>query len=133
MTHEKNILLNEAYNALYKTGFLDLHSPLDILDNIVSTDFMGYGTARDERVNSIEDLKRMIARQRQQSEGADIQFTIVPVFRRYAGAENIAIYVDEITVAISTDDIPFQVSNHPTPSLPHIFASSLPLRTQAVM
>jgi predicted DNA-binding ArsR family transcriptional regulator len=51
MGSEKEILLNEAYHAFYKAGFIDTHMSLDILEKIVSADFMGYGTAKDEKVN----------------------------------------------------------------------------------
>jgi signal transduction histidine kinase len=110
MTAEKEILLNEAYHAFYKAGFIDNHMSLDILEKIVSADFMGYGTAKDEKVNSIDQLKQMIIRQREQSVDLEMQLGIVPVFRRYAADENAAVYVDEITLALKKADTSFQLA-----------------------
>jgi hypothetical protein len=43
-------------------------------------------------------MKQMIIRQREQSVDLEMQFGIVPVFRRYAADENAAVYVDELTL-----------------------------------
>ena len=110
MTDEKKIELDKAYHDFYQIGFIDPHASLDILDKIVSVDFMGYGTAMDEKVESIDQLKQMIFRQRQQSVGIDMQFSIVPVLRKYTSEETTAVYVDDITIVMNTVDSPFELA-----------------------
>ena len=99
MNSEKERLLNETYQQFLETG---LNSPevLDLLDELVAPDIMGFGTTVDERIFSVADLKKLIIRQREQSQGMKIQWTTNPVFRKVTRDGNAAVYVDDITLEL---------------------------------
>jgi signal transduction histidine kinase len=96
MIDEKQRHLNEAYQKLFGAALFDL--PLDSLDACVVTNIMGYGTALDEKINSVGELRSLIIRQREQSDGIAMDIQIVPVLRRPMASGNAAVYVDEVTI-----------------------------------
>jgi signal transduction histidine kinase len=103
MMSEKERLLNETHQQFMETG---LNSPekLDIMDHLASPDLMGFGTTIDERIFSVADLKNLITRQREQSQGIEIVWTINPVLRKVTHGGNVAVYVDEITLELSVNN-----------------------------
>jgi signal transduction histidine kinase len=109
MEESKERLLNETHKIFMDTG---LNSPesLDLLDEIVGYDIMGLGTTIDERIFSISDLKNLIIRQREQIQGLKINWVSIPVFRKILTNENVAIYVDDITLVITMDNKKIEMS-----------------------
>ncbi len=103
MMTEKERLLNETHQQFMETG---LNSPekLGIMDHLTSPDLMGFGTTIDERIFSVADLKSLITRQREQSQGMEIVWTINPVLRKVTHGGNVAVYVDEITLELTVNN-----------------------------
>ncbi len=99
MNLEKEKLLIETHQQFMETG---LNSPesLDILDKIAATNIMGLGTTVDERIFSVTDLKELIHRQREQSQGLLIRWTANPVHRQILKDGNAAVFVDDIVLEI---------------------------------
>jgi len=109
MMTEKERLLNETHQQFMETG---LNSPekLDIMDHLTSPDLMGFGTTIDERIFSVADLKSLITRQREQSQGMEIAWTINPVLRKVTHGGNVAVYVDEITLELTVNNEKIKIS-----------------------
>jgi len=106
MEINKEKLLYQTHQKFMETGFNSPES-LDILDDLVVPDIMGFGTTIDERIFSVADLKELIKRQREQSKGLEIKWVANPVMRKVLTNENVAIFVDdvEIDVTIINDTI----------------------------
>jgi len=99
MIDEKQRHLNEAHQKLFGAALFDL--PLDSLDACVVNNIMGYGTTLDEKINSLGELRSLIIRQREQSDGISMDIDIVPVLRRLMANGNAAFYVDEVTIKMN--------------------------------
>ncbi|WP_435354529.1 ATP-binding protein [Emticicia sp. SJ17W-69] len=95
----KENLLNETYLKFIEIGLSSPES-LNALDEIVSPDLMGFGTTEDERIYSISDLKELLVRQREQSQGMKMEWNIIPTFRKIMKDENSAVFVNEIHLSI---------------------------------
>jgi signal transduction histidine kinase len=106
MEINKEKLLYQTHQKFMETGFNSPKS-LNILDDLVVPDIMGFGTTVDERIFSVADLKELIKRQREQSKGLEIKWVANPVMRKVLTNENVAIFVDdvEIDVTIVNDTI----------------------------
>jgi signal transduction histidine kinase len=104
MTVEKEILLNEAYQNLIRVSLTETGPLTDGIEEFISDDFMGYGTASDERVLSIADYRIMLMRQREQAAGIEMDFHLTPVFRRIAADENAAVFVDDIVILMTAGE-----------------------------
>lgn len=103
MNIEKEKLLIDTHQKFMETG---LNSPesLDILDDIVAPDLMGFGTTADENIFSVADLKELINRQRQQSQGFRFHWTANPVFRKILNDGNAAVFVDDVVIEITINN-----------------------------
>ncbi|RYY00979.1 MAG: GHKL domain-containing protein [Gammaproteobacteria bacterium] len=109
MNAVKEKLLTETYQSFLETG---LNSPesLDILNELVDPDIMGYGTTVYEKIFSVADLKELITRQREQSQGIDIHWTQTPVLRRILKDENAAVFVDDIILELTVNNEKIKMS-----------------------
>jgi signal transduction histidine kinase len=103
MEFEKEKLLNETYQKFMETGLNNPES-LDILDEIAASDLMGFGTTIDERIFSVSDLKALIVRQREQSQGLQVRWTRNPVFQKVLKDENSALFVDDVILEITVNE-----------------------------
>ena len=91
----KKKLLKEAYNKLLQAGFGELS--LDETPQFVYKDVMGYGTALDEKIMSLEEFKELISEQHIQAKSFDnFSFTSNPVIMRILDNGNSALVIDEI-------------------------------------
>jgi signal transduction histidine kinase len=103
MEFEKKKLLNETYQKFMETGLNNPES-LDILDEIAASDLMGFGTTIDERIFSVSDLKALIVRQREQSQGLQVLWTRNPVLQKVLKDENSAVFVDDVILEITVNE-----------------------------
>jgi signal transduction histidine kinase len=103
MATNKEKLLNETHEKFMETGFNSPES-LDILDELVAPDIMGLGTTTDERIFSVADLKKLIIRQREQSQGFQIRWNTNPVLRQVLKDGNAAVFVDDVILEISVNN-----------------------------
>ena len=103
MDKEKEQQLQTTYQTFLETG---LNSPenLDLLDEIVASDIMGFGTTIDERMFSLADLKSLLIRQREQSANLQIKWSVQPVFRKILPGDYCALFVDDIDLVVQVND-----------------------------
>ena len=103
MTNQKYEQLEEQYNNFVKLIKNDY--PLEKISLVIVPDIMGYGANLDEKIFNLDELHEAWRMQKEQSVGLDIQFEITPVYRRISNGENVAIYVDEISLLMTVEGI----------------------------
>lgn len=108
MSLEKKQLLDETHRTFIQIGLSNPES-LDILDDLVAPDMMGFGTTIDERMFSATDLKELITRQREQSKGNKMSWTTNPAFRKIFQDGNAAVFADDVTIEITIDENTFKI------------------------
>ena len=108
MSLEKKQLLEETHRTFIQIGLSNPES-LDILDDLVAPDMMGFGTTIDERMFSATDLKGLITRQREQSKGSKMSWTSNPAFRKIFQGGNAAVFADDVTIEITIDANIFKI------------------------
>jgi serine phosphatase RsbU (regulator of sigma subunit) len=92
---EREDSLKEAYRKLLEVGLGN--GSTDDLSSFIERDVMGYGTARDEKILSINDFIELIQLQRKQSINFDdFHYTSKPVLIRFTDDSYTAVVVDEI-------------------------------------
>jgi signal transduction histidine kinase len=100
MNPSKEKLLNEAYQKFLDIG-LSIDSSMDNLEVYIDKDVMGYGTTLDEKILSFSGFRELMHRQREQSEGLQMEWKLNPVLRRVLPQENAAVYADDILLKIT--------------------------------
>lgn len=98
MTAEKEKLLNETYQKILRIGFA-LEPTVDLREYFSEKLYI-IGTTKDEMINTLEGLQRLIDRQKEQSAGLEISFTSKAVDRQYYSEDTMAVLTDEITAHI---------------------------------
>jgi signal transduction histidine kinase len=101
MTSEKNKNLIETYEKFIEIALMSIS--IDDLDNISTLNIMGYGTARDEIIFNLEEAKRLVRIQKEQSKGWDVSYEAIPVFTQIGPKEDSAIIVKEYKLTMSSD------------------------------
>ncbi len=99
MKMSKERLLEETYQNLLDVAFFNKQS-IDVFDEIVAADIVGYGTTADENILSLPELQRMMTHQREQSKGIEIRWVVAPFKHRIATDENSAIFADNISFTV---------------------------------
>ncbi|MDQ3682971.1 MAG: nuclear transport factor 2 family protein, partial [Bacteroidota bacterium] len=102
MNAEKEILLKATYDSLINVALFN--HPIGEIEYCISESFMGYGTARDEKVFGLKEFVWMLERQRK--ELGDVEFRIrrFPVTREEFCSGNSVLIVEEFETSITTDD-----------------------------
>jgi C4-dicarboxylate-specific signal transduction histidine kinase len=103
MDATKERLLDQTYKRLYDVSFGN-HLPLDLLDEILVEDVMGYGTTVDEKLFAKPGVRELIRRQREQTKDLQLQLAYTPVFRRIAEDENSVVFADDIMMSITVNN-----------------------------
>ncbi len=103
MNAAKEKLLYKTYQKLLDASFGD-KLPLDVLDDILVEDVMGYGTTVDEKIFAKPGVRELTRRQRQQTKGLKMQLVYTPVFRRIADDGNSAVIADDILMSITVNN-----------------------------
>ena len=98
----KEKLLQETYEKLIDVGVFGNHS-LDIMDEIVARDIMGFGTTADEKILSSSELRALFTRQREQSKDIEIRWNVQEFNHRISADENSAVFADDITFMVIVD------------------------------
>lgn len=90
----------------YQT-FLDLmfhpNNPVDMIDQYVSEEVMGYGTTLDEKIFGIKGLKDLAVLQRSQAPDLQFRFTRSKVYRYILDEGFMAVLVDEIKITMTIE------------------------------
>ncbi len=99
----KEKLLNDTFDNFMEIGFSD-SLPLNMLDEIVTEDVMGFGTTIDEKIFSLSGFKELLERQREQSKGMQLQSKINPLLHRISADTNSAVFTDDLILTITAGD-----------------------------
>lgn len=110
---EKEKSLKETYTKLLEVGFGE--GSLENIDQFIDDDVMGYGTAQDEKIMSLQEFRDLIIDQRKQSTTFDdFSFTSKPLIIRFSDNGNTAVVVDEFIlltrIKSESIELPFRMS-----------------------
>ena len=92
--------LAKAYQCAMEVSILDMKAPLRYINQYISENVSGYGTAADEKVRSREDYRKMLIKIRQQSKGMLFKAKIITRYSPKFTDESTAQFHDEIKVQI---------------------------------
>ena len=98
MAPEKLVTLNETYQKFIEVGIFDF--PVDVSQEFIAENIMGYGTNLDEKVFSFSEFSKLVLRQRQQAAGIEMHIARNPVFQKITNEENAAIIVEELNITM---------------------------------
>ncbi|HEX6848662.1 MAG TPA: nuclear transport factor 2 family protein, partial [Chitinophagaceae bacterium] len=108
---QKEQLLNETNTLLNDLGFGALND-LGLLDNMLAKEIMAIGTAQDEIYFTIEEVRGMVSRQKEQAEGMNMSYQKKELYRYYSPDSDYAIIVENITLFLEVNhekiEIPFR-------------------------
>ena len=103
MTTEKEKLLNNTYEKFMEIG-LSITPRHDMLDELAIDKIMGFGSAVDEKIFSINGLKKLIDTQEKLLEGVKVDWKRNGLLRYIAADENTAVFADDITGTFKVDN-----------------------------
>ncbi|MBL7743065.1 MAG: nuclear transport factor 2 family protein [Chitinophagaceae bacterium] len=92
--------LARAYQCAMEVSILDMKAPFRYINQYISEDVNGYGTAKDEKVLSRKDYRKMVMDSRRQSKGMLFNAKILTPYRPKFVDETTAQFRDEIVVKI---------------------------------
>jgi hypothetical protein len=107
MEAAKRKLLEQTHQTILKVGFED--NDYELVADLVSPNFVGFGTALDEKIFGVKDLKALLKRQKEQSRGIDINVEINTLHTHLSENENTAVYIDEGVLSVKTDEEPIEM------------------------
>ena len=105
----KEYLLNEANTLLNDLGFGGVND-LDLLESLLARNIMAIGTAKDEIYFTIEDVRNMVKRQKEQTEGMNLRYRKNQLYRNYIPRSNDAIIVDSLTLMLDVNNEVFEIT-----------------------
>src|SRR5215510_10467462 len=106
---QKEKLLNETNTLLNDLGFGRLDD-LSLLDNILAREIMAIGTAQDEIYFTIQEVKDMVRRQKEQSAGMNMNYRKKEIYRYYIQGSDDAIIVDNIILLLEVNNTTLEIS-----------------------
>ncbi len=102
--HEvKEKSLKDTYQKVLDVALRSIQ-PINILDEIVAEDVMGYGTTIDEKILSLSDFRNLIKIQREQSEGIEMDWIFVPVHHRLSVDGNVALFANDVSASFTVNN-----------------------------
>ncbi len=100
MEKKKRQLLEHTFQTFMEVGMGNLN--YDILTDITSKDFVGFGTAIDEKLFGLAAVQKLIQRQIEQGKGLEISFETDTLDIHFSQDENTAIYTNDVVIQIVT-------------------------------
>ncbi len=100
MNAEKEILLNNTYKLFMDKGLGQIDSIC--LDEITDKAFMGFGSAVDEKIFSLDAFQELLRRQKEQSKYLSLSWNLNEVMRYISPDENTAVFADDIYLTIAS-------------------------------
>lgn len=101
--HKFNGIKEKLLEKTYKQFRKELIHKKDLskLDTLVSPDVMGYGTASDEKIFTIYDLRNFLMKEKEVSAEFDFEYKGKPVFKKIDEKGSAAIIVEEFSYKFS--------------------------------
>ncbi|WP_416377670.1 nuclear transport factor 2 family protein, partial [Algoriphagus persicinus] len=101
MESEKRKLLDSTHQAVLEMG---IGGKMTVpLSEIVSTEIVGIGTAIDEKIFGIHEVEELLKRQKEQTEGIEVDWNFNMLDIHISPDENTAVIIDDIFLKIKTD------------------------------
>jgi signal transduction histidine kinase/DNA-directed RNA polymerase subunit N (RpoN/RPB10) len=107
MKFEKKQLLDITFQKFMDLGLGE--GNLNILEDIVAQDVVGFGTTIDEKLFGVKELQSLLIRQKEQSAGMDLSWKINTLDIHISADENSAIFTNEIVLYITEDENPIEM------------------------
>lgn len=108
MKPTKRQSLEEAYQR-FMTICTNENTDMSSADSILLENLVGLGTTSDERVFSKSEFYTIIKRQREQGQGLDMKWQILPIVHRVSEDGNSAVFIDDLTVTMTVNDHPIKM------------------------
>ena len=101
MESEKRKLLDSTHRAVLEMG---IGSEITIpLEDIVSPNIVGFGTAIDEKIFGMHEVEELLKRQKEQTEGVEVDWNFKTLKIHISPDENTAVIIDDIFLKILAD------------------------------
>jgi signal transduction histidine kinase len=100
LTKQIKAELAKAYQCAMEVSILDMKAPLRYINQYISENVSGYGTAADEKVQSREDYRKMVIAGRKQSKDMLFKAKTITPYRPKFVDETTAQFRDEMVVQI---------------------------------
>ncbi|MCA6498513.1 MAG: nuclear transport factor 2 family protein, partial [Chitinophagaceae bacterium] len=102
--------LKIAYERLINVSLVDMSSPLRWIDQCFADTIIGFGTAKDEKINSLEELRQLIKNGRKQSRiFTSFHVKKLTPYRPTYTSEDVAVFSDEFLVSTKLGNESFQL------------------------
>lgn len=105
MREKKLQALEEAFEKIMAISLNQI--PLDNIEELVADDVMGYGTTLDEEIHDLEGYREQIKTQEEQAKklGLNFNFDREHVYSRLSPEEDTALFVEQIRLSVTSDEI----------------------------
>lgn len=104
----KEKLLQKTYQNI-KDLMLNGDLPINFANEVIADSCTGLGITQDEKIISLKNFKKILQRQKKQSIDLEMQGDFYPLFRQFSRDENVAIFADEITATLWSEDETIQI------------------------
>ena len=108
MEAAKRKLLEQTHQTILKVGFED--NDYQLVADFISPNFVAFGTALDEKIFGVNDLKALLKRQKEQSQGFDLNVELNTLYTHISEDENTAVFIDEGVLSIKIDDAKMEMT-----------------------
>ena len=105
MASEKTKLLKTAFDRVIAVSLIDMNAPLRWINQYFADTVKGFGTAEDEKINTLEEIRHLILNGRKQSK----KFSFFKVnkltsFNPRYSSDNVAVLTDEFALKAKLGD-----------------------------
>ena len=110
MKSPKETALKIVYDRLIKVSLVDMSAPLSWINQCFAETITGFGTAKDEKINSLEELRQLIKNGRKQSKMfSTFHVKKLTPYRPTYTSDDIAVFSDEFLLSTKLGNESFQL------------------------
>jgi len=110
MKSPKERALKIVYDRLIKVSLVDMSAPLSWINQCFAETITGFGTAKDEKINSLEELRQLIKNGRKQSKMfSTFHVKKLTPYRPTYTSDDIAVFSDEFLLSTKLGNESFQL------------------------
>src|SRR5512139_3185611 len=102
MDSEKKALMNSTYLQFMEIGLGD--GDPGILQQIAYERIVGFGTAIDEKIQGVDQIKHLLDVQREQSKGFELSWKIDPISHYTTDDGDTAVFADDLYLTIKAGE-----------------------------
>jgi signal transduction histidine kinase len=102
--------LKIAYERLIKVSLVDMSAPLSWINQCYADTITGFGTAKDEKINSLEELRQLIKNGRKQSRiFTSFHLKKLTPYKPTYTSDDVAVFSDEFLLSTKLGNESFQL------------------------